>query len=680
MSDSSECKSYGTKLIPYDALLSKLLKDRFLCDIIIRVNTTSMPVHRVILSASSRFFHDLFKNVETINQEYDLTNVFVDPDNLDQILIYIYEGYIKIDWSNVLTLLTMNEVLGISSLNNHCAQFLLSQLRPMNVFEIWHIAWKYNLQELANISLIVCQETMTDTLLVKHNIIMLSEEFLSYVLATEVMASSSPQSVVRILAWWTYARIFNNDEKIDKLLSLLDIYFSWKTLSEDEFEVLRGDISKCFDFDPQLPIGLQKSWSRTKYKTPNLANIDKKIDTLHIHQDWSILVAEDDTLTVGVYCNIKSKWFTMEAVYDPLKGIGFFNDFLVLRHSSNSLLLQNVQTMASRNLTASTFADDDSVQFIDTRNTTFFMHSNNIYSIDAVRRTVKNDIICIINRWDEQRNEWITILQLNPELSNDILSLSLSVETSNGENVYFFLTVGSSQKTGECTSVFTAFTGKFLTDFGGEDPFVSHRELKMFYVFCINMTDFSYRLIGKRRNEPTDLNACRKILLRDKIIFLLDADSTLELKFGYAYHKRNDCHISCLQLLLEGENCWRSLRLRFPFPDVRDISIRKKVHIGLNCSVTSCKNLLFVGVHWSPHVFQVFKYDISTLIVNSLPSIPLPATCRVSMQALLAYQPICDFLSKDARVADFLNFHFKDWSLLSWHGTLIHTKETANDQ
>ena len=102
-----------------------------------------------------------------------------------------------------------------------------------------------------------------------------------------------------------------------------------------------------------------------------------------------------------------------------------------------------------------------------------------------------------------------------------------------------------------------------------------------------------------------------------QLIFLLDSDKDLEHKFGYAYHNRNDCHLSSLQLLLDGENCWMSLRLQVPFPDIRDISIRKRDIIHFNYSVTTCKNL-FGGIHWSPHIFQVFKYDMSTLIVSSL--------------------------------------------------------------
>ena len=680
MSDSSDCKLYGTKLIPYDTSLSKLLTDRFLCDVIIRVGKTTVPVHRVILSASSRFFHDLFKNAET-KQEYDLTNIFLGIDNLNQILIYIYEGYIMIDWWNIFTLLTMNKVLEISSLNSHCAQFLLSELRPMNVIEIWQIAWKFNLQELANISLIVCRETTTYALLVKRNIILLCEEFLSYLLATEeVMATLSPKSVVRILGWWTCARTFNNDEKTNKLLSLIDIYLSWKTLSAAEFKVLRGDIHMCFDLDPQVPIHRLKSWSRRKYKKTFsciITDENKEIDNkLHYPQYWSLLVAENAMSTVGVYCSTKSKWFLMKTGDNPLNVIGFCSYHLVLRHTSKTLHLRDMQTRVLRVLTAPTFTDDDSLEFIDTQNSTFFMHSNNIYCIDTVMRTTDKDIICMITCWDQQRNEWITVLLLNPKLANDDLLVSLTVETSNGNNVYLFMTVEKSHKPCKNTGDSTAVTGKVLTCFVEEDPTVSQKQLKMLYVFCIDMTDFSYRQIGKRHNEPTNLNACRKILLHNKIIFLLDTDIDLERKFGYAYHNKNDCFFSCLELLLDGENCWTALRLRAPFPNVRDISIRKRDIVCLDCSVTTYKNLLFVGIHWSPHVFQVFKYDISTLIVSSLPIIPLPGIHHMSINALPTYQPICHFLRKDARLADFLNFHFKDWSLLSWDGTLIPTEET----
>ena len=679
--DSSERnfgKSYGSKFIPYDASLSKLLKNRFLCDVIIRVNTTTVPVHRVILSATSCFFYNLFNNIESINQEYDLTNVFIDPDKLDKILIYIYGGYIKIDYINIHVLLTINEVLRISSLTNDCAQFLLSEMRPENVLEIWQIAWKYNLKELANISQIVCRETVCDRPLDKDIITMLSEEFLSHVLATEVMETLSPMAVFSMILWWTCDRKFENDEKSDKLLSLIDIYLSWKTLPKTELKSLIRNIHCCFEVDPLLSISRQESWSRNIWKNIHeFATIDgigeeiiytsNYLRSLVYQQDWSLIIVEESVLFTGIYCNTKSKWFTIRMVESPLNVVGFFNNFLVRKNGSNTLLLRNVQNMASQTLTSSTFAD---AQYIDTQNSTFFIHSNNIYSIDAVITTTEKDIICIINRWNQQRNEWITVLRLNTELQNDILFVSLTVEMSDSDHVYLFMTVKMSHMIKENTSESPAFTGNIVVSFG-EDSTVSQKLLKMFYVFCVNMKDFSYRQIGKRRNELTDLNARRKIILQDKIIFLLDPDRDLERKFGYAYHKRNDCYLSCLQLSLDGENCWMSLRLRAPFPDVRHISIRKRDIIRLDCSVTTYKNLLFVGIHWSPHVFQVFKYDISTLIVSSLPAIPLPAINPISMNALLVHQRISDFLSEEIRFSLYESDDFKDWSLLSWDGTLV---------
>ena len=685
MSDSFDCssgKSYGNQSIPYDTSLSKLLKDRFLCDAIIRVNTNTVPVHRVILSATSRFFYDLFNNVETINQEYDLTNVFIDPDNLDKILIYIYGGYIKIDYINVRALLTVNEVLGISSLNNHCAQFLLSKLRPMDVFETWQTAWKYNLQELANISQIICRETLCDLQLSRYNIFILCEEFLRHVLATkEIIAIISPKTVTRLIVRWIAAQELDNNQKSDKLLFLIDIYLNWKTLSETEFKDMMKTICKYSKLDPKQSICQLKSWSRNVCKKiSQLATIDgideeaiddslKNTQSLDYRQNWSLLVTENNIVAIGIFCNIKFQWFTMKTIVDPLDVIGFFNNFFIRRRGSNSLVLRNMDTMSRLTLTASKFADDDSVQFIDTQDSTFFMHLNNIYSIDALRRTTENDIICIINRWDQQSNEWITVLRLNTDLSSDILSVSLTVETSNSDDVYLFMTLERLNKPEENTSESTLFTGKFVISSWVKDPAVHQKLQKMFYVFCINMKDFSYRQIGKRRNEPSDLNACRKIILQDKIIFLLDPNRDLERKFGYAYQHRKDCNLTCFQLLLEGERCWMNLILRVPFPDVRDISIRKRDNTCLNCSVTTCKNWLFVGIHWCPHFFQVFKYDMSTLIVSSLPTIPLPAINRVSIDALLAYQPISDILSEEMWISDYMNFHFEDWSLLSWDGT-----------
>ena len=694
-SDGNFGKSYGNNFLPYDSFLSSLHKDRFLCDVIIRVNKITVPAHRVILSATSCFFYDLFKNDDPIKQEYDLTQVFCKPENLNQIFTYIYNGFINITDNNVTSLLTVNKVLGISSLKNHCAQFLLSKLRPLNVLEVWEIAWKFNLEELFNIGQIVCRETVCNLLVLKQNVFMLCEEFISLILANEdVMATVKPECVVRMLLWWMSSNKVDKIERGNKLLSLMDIYLGWRKLSEIEYQTVKRTIDQCVDCFSLILHSDIDSWLNDHYKRmasihmsaldengETIAEILDNIEVFDFRHGWSLLVAEKDIRTVGIYCNKKSRWFTLELEDNPLNAIGFNNNSLVFAHNSNALLLRDVDTMDSQNLTSSIVTDDNFVKCMGTQNSTFFLFLNNIYSVDAVMCTDEKNLVCIMNRWDQQRNEWITVLHLNPELSNDILSVSLTIEPSDADDVYLFMTVKRlhtnrqgprlNLKRGENTKTLTVLTEKFVNNAREENSAVSMKPLEMFYVFCINMKDFSYRQIGKRRCEPANLNVNRKIILQDKIIFLLDPDRNLEINFSYAYHKRNDCLLNCLELFLDGENRWTNVTLRAPFPDVRDISIRKRDRICLDCFVTTCKNLLFVGTHWSPHVFQVFKYDLSTFIVSSLPAIPLPAIRQMSIYALYTPEPICDLLGEEIRIVDLINFHFKDWHLLSWEGTSV---------
>ena len=95
-----------TTFIPYDKSLCKLLKNHFFFFFyVMLLSAEKTPPYLFIVSFFS-FFHDLFKNVEKINQEYNL-NFFIVHDNLN---FFIDES--NISW------LTMNEVLQISSLLN----------------------------------------------------------------------------------------------------------------------------------------------------------------------------------------------------------------------------------------------------------------------------------------------------------------------------------------------------------------------------------------------------------------------------------------------------------------------------------------------------------------------------------------------------------------------------------
>lgn len=701
-SDSPECsfgKSYGNNSCPYDTCLNAMLKESFLCDVTIRVCDYTKSAHRIILSAASCFFCELLKNVKPLGQdlqEFDLTNVFIKPENFDLILHYIYNGYINLNDKNVISLLEVNKVLVIESLNKQCAQFLLSKLRPLNGLETWEIAWKYNLHELSNISLILCRETLCDLLLINNDNINLSEGFLSlFIVNKEVVASVKPESVVRMLLRWTSAQQLENTDKRDKFFSLLGTYLDWRSLSELEFEIMKLTIRRCsFDF-PELTSNAL-TWLSNRYKMQvaqlfDVQQFDEEAadeishnpHPLSFRQNWSLLVAEKDFQTVGIYCNSKSTWFTMELEDNPLKALGFISNSLLFVRDFNTVLLRDIDTMSSQILQSPILSDLNFVKCTGALHPTFFSHLNNIYSVDALTHSGKKDLVCLISRWDPEISEWISVLHLKPDFaSNDVLSVSLKVETSYGDDVYLFITVKRlhvnrpsprlNLKREESTygTTASAFSGNFATSLT-ENSAICMKPLEMFYVFRINLKDFSYRQIGERRSEPANLNLNRKIILDDRIIFLLDPDRDIESKFCYAYYYKNDCLLNCLSLFFDDENSWTNMTLRAPLPDIRDISIRKRDRACLDSFVTTCKNLLFVGTHWSPHIFQVFMYDISNFTVSTLPAIPLPAIRPMSIYALHVHQPISDFLTEETRTVDLLSFHFKDWSLLSWEGAVV---------
>lgn len=217
---------------PFDAYLSSLYVDGFLCDVDLKVGLTVVPAHRIILASASDYFKNQFEK-ETIDV-LDLTPIIEDSHILCLILGYIYKGEVTLSYKIVYQLLKVLDQIDLNPLKYHCAQFLMAQLRPLNGLQIWELAWRHNLHQLATVCLIFCCETLCNMVLQNGSIKELSAEFLNFVLEKEeITINLNTIHVIKLVILWLS---YNPFRRISEAKHLLEIFLQETPLLPREYD------------------------------------------------------------------------------------------------------------------------------------------------------------------------------------------------------------------------------------------------------------------------------------------------------------------------------------------------------------------------------------------------------------------------------------------------------------
>ncbi|KAK3746364.1 hypothetical protein QZH41_006294 [Actinostola sp. cb2023] len=129
-------------------LLRRFHESRELCDVVLCVDDTRIPAHRVVLAASSPYFRAMFsgKMVESSQKEIFLCDL--DAKVMEQLVSFFYTGKIVIDEDNVQSLLYASCVLAIVSVKQYCCDFLEQEMCVANCLGIRAIADTLSCTEL----------------------------------------------------------------------------------------------------------------------------------------------------------------------------------------------------------------------------------------------------------------------------------------------------------------------------------------------------------------------------------------------------------------------------------------------------------------------------------------------------------------------------------------------------
>lgn len=124
-----------------------LREDRF-CDVVLCVGDRDIRAHKLVLAAFSPYFSAMFCNPM---KEKDMQTVVLhelDGQAVEDLIVYAYEGKIRVNETNVQALLKAAAILQVTKVVNMCSDFLQQQIHPSNCLGISSFAASHGCHSL----------------------------------------------------------------------------------------------------------------------------------------------------------------------------------------------------------------------------------------------------------------------------------------------------------------------------------------------------------------------------------------------------------------------------------------------------------------------------------------------------------------------------------------------------
>ncbi|XP_063430646.1 kelch-like protein 18 [Mytilus trossulus] len=140
-----------------------------LCDVTLKVGDRKFTAHRIVLAATIPYFHAMFTHDMVESKQDEITMQGIDPNALEALVNFAYNGKVQIDVDNVQILLVAASFLHLQAVKEACCDFLKRRLKPYNVLGVRTFGDQYMCTSLVE---------ATNKYLQKHfKEIMKSEEF-----------------------------------------------------------------------------------------------------------------------------------------------------------------------------------------------------------------------------------------------------------------------------------------------------------------------------------------------------------------------------------------------------------------------------------------------------------------------------------------------------------------------
>ena len=197
---------YGQKL---SKLMYSLFKTKSFCDIVLVVEEEKISCHKVVLCASSPYFHTMFGSsfMESTANEVNLASV--SSLVIRPLLMYIYTGVIQITEENCEELLKVSDMMSFNDLKEEVSSYMCRTVNVDNCLRMWKMARMLRSEGLQNMAFEYALENFS-VVSEKCQFLQLEEADIIEYVSSSLLACTSEDHVCKMLLKWV-------DVHIDKL-------------------------------------------------------------------------------------------------------------------------------------------------------------------------------------------------------------------------------------------------------------------------------------------------------------------------------------------------------------------------------------------------------------------------------------------------------------------------------
>ncbi|CAL9689471.1 unnamed protein product [Knipowitschia caucasica] len=117
-------------------VMEEIRRQGKLCDVTLKVGEHKFSAHRIVLCASSPYFHAMFTSDMSESKQEEILLQGLDPGALEALINFSYSGHLTIDQQNVQNLLIGASFLQLQNVKEECCSFLQQRLHPKNVLGV----------------------------------------------------------------------------------------------------------------------------------------------------------------------------------------------------------------------------------------------------------------------------------------------------------------------------------------------------------------------------------------------------------------------------------------------------------------------------------------------------------------------------------------------------------------
>ncbi|XP_051998660.1 kelch-like protein 41a [Xyrauchen texanus] len=229
--------------------LKDLLKENKFVDCILKVGDRSLPCHKLIMSACSPYFRELYfseDGVEKSDTDKEVVLEDVDPIVMEMIVNYLYSADIEITDENVQDVFAVANRFQIPSVFTVCVNYLQNKLSVGNCLAIFRMGLVLNCPRLA----VAARDFIADhfeTLTKEEDFLDLNTPEMFAIIGCDALNVEKEEVVFELLMKW----VRKNKEIRAKALSDAFEHIRFRLLPEKYFKekVEKDDIIKA---DPEL--------------------------------------------------------------------------------------------------------------------------------------------------------------------------------------------------------------------------------------------------------------------------------------------------------------------------------------------------------------------------------------------------------------------------------------------